>query len=141
MTLALILATNLFFVLVPRQARAATGSSDVTQDVANQLQAAGGETGAGFSAPTDPRLIAASIIRTALTFLGMIFLVLTIYAGFMWMTAGGEEEKVKKATDTLKAAVIGLAIVLSAYSITYFAVRLVTGKYSDQPMVEFQFKT
>jgi len=36
------------------------------------------------------------------------------------MTAGGEDEKVTKAKDILQAAVIGLVITLSAYSITYF---------------------
>jgi len=64
--------------------------------------------------------IAAKGIQVVLGFLGVIFLGLTLMAGFKWMTAGGNEEDIKKAQKTLKAAIIGLIIVLSAYTITYF---------------------
>lgn len=59
-------------------------------------------------------------IRIVLGFLGIIFLTLTIVAGFKWMTAAGNEDQIKSATATLKAAIIGLIIVLSAYAITFF---------------------
>lgn len=64
--------------------------------------------------------IIAVIIRAALGLLAVIFLVLMIVAGFGWMTAGGDEKKVKKSQDTIKTAIIGLLIVLAAYAITYF---------------------
>jgi len=60
------------------------------------------------------------VVQGAMVLIGMIFLVLTIYAGFLWMTAGGNEESVTKAQDILKQSVIGLIIVLSAYGITVF---------------------
>lgn len=60
------------------------------------------------------------IISYALAFLGVIFLVLTVYSGFQWMTAGGNEEKITEAKKRLINAVLGLMIVLSAYSITWF---------------------
>ena len=59
------------------------------------------------------------LIQTALGFLGVIFLVLTIMAGFKWMMSEGNEEEIKKAQGSLKNAVIGLVIVLAAYAITY----------------------
>jgi len=59
-------------------------------------------------------------IKIALSLVGTIFIALTVYAGFLWMTASGEDEKVTKAKDILQAAVIGLIITVSAYSITYF---------------------
>jgi hypothetical protein len=68
----------------------------------------------------DVRDTAASIINIGLTLLGTIALVLVIYAGFLWMTAGGNEDQVGKAKSILGAAVIGLVIILSAYSITKF---------------------
>ena len=58
-----------------------------------------------------------SIIGVFLGLLGVIFLALTIYSGFTWMTAGGEEAKVTKAKETLKRAIIGLIIVASSYLI------------------------
>jgi len=64
--------------------------------------------------------LVATIIRVILSLLAIIFLVLTIAAGFRWMTAGGNEEQVKKSTGALRDAVIGLVIVLAAYTITYF---------------------
>jgi len=58
------------------------------------------------------------VIQAFLGLLGVIFLVLIIYAGFNWMTAQGEEEKVNKAKDTLQRAVIGLIITTAAYAIS-----------------------
>ena len=60
------------------------------------------------------------IIRIILGLLGIIFLGLTVYAGALWMTAAGEAEKVTTATGILKMAVIGLAIILAAYSLSNF---------------------
>jgi len=60
------------------------------------------------------------IIQAFLGLLGVIFVVLIIYGGYIWMTARGNEQRVEKAKETLKAAIIGLVIVLSAYAITYF---------------------
>lgn len=61
-----------------------------------------------------------TIITAALSLVGVIFLVLTIYGGFLWMTASGKEEQVTKAKNILTMALIGLIIVLSAYAITRF---------------------
>ncbi len=60
------------------------------------------------------------IIGIALSLVGVIFLVLMVYGGFMWMTAGGESEKVKKAKTLITNAVIGLIIITAAYMITNF---------------------
>lgn len=62
----------------------------------------------------------AYIIRGFLGLLGIIFVILIIIAGYNWMTASGDEEKIKKATSTIRSAIIGLLIIISAYAITYF---------------------
>jgi hypothetical protein len=64
--------------------------------------------------------IAAAVIEAFLGLLGIIFLVLIITAGFKWMTAAGNEEKIQEAKETIFRAIIGLIIVVSAYAITYF---------------------
>ncbi|MFA7654274.1 MAG: pilin [Candidatus Magasanikbacteria bacterium] len=92
--------------------------------IIGHLQAGAGEDGAGLPAPQDPRQVAATIIRSALGILGILFLGLIIYAGFLWMTAGGNEENVKKAKGYIFNAIIGLIIIFSAYSITFFVFRL-----------------
>lgn len=60
------------------------------------------------------------LISVLLGVLGIIFLVLVIWAGFLWMTAGGDDKKVGKAKGILVTAVIGLVILLSAYAISSF---------------------
>jgi len=68
----------------------------------------------------DPGATIGRIIGIALSFVGIIFLILVIYGGFIWMTAGGNEEKVKQAIDLVTQAGIGLAIVLAAYLLTKY---------------------
>jgi hypothetical protein len=68
----------------------------------------------------DIRVTIAKILRTALGLLGVIALGIVLYGGFLWMTAGGDEEKVGTAKKILVNGVIGLAIILSAFSITMF---------------------
>ncbi|MDP2684448.1 MAG: hypothetical protein Q8P20_05325 [bacterium] len=63
--------------------------------------------------------ISGRVISVALSMVGLIFLLLMVYSGFLWMTARGEEEQVKKATSIIKGTVIGLVLVLSAYAITF----------------------
>lgn len=64
----------------------------------------------------------AKIIKTVLGFLAVIFLALTVYAGFMWMTSRGNSEQIEKAKKTLVSTIIGTAIVLTAYIITSFVI-------------------
>jgi len=71
---------------------------------------------------TDIRVTIARIIRVALSFLGIIAVVLVLYAGFTIMTAGGNEENVTKGKKILMNAGIGLAIILSAWAITQFVI-------------------
>jgi len=69
--------------------------------------------------PSLPEVIG-SVINAALGILGTIFLVLIIYAGFTWMTAGGNEEKIQKAQKIMRNSTIGLLIVALAFAITQF---------------------
>ena len=79
-----------------------------------------GEQGAGYSSQgaNNPLLFVSKIIKTILSLLGLIFLVLTIYGGYLWMMARGNEQQVEKAKETIKAGVIGLGIMLAAYIIS-----------------------
>jgi hypothetical protein len=66
------------------------------------------------------------LISYVLGFLGVVFLVLVVVSGIQWMTAGGNEEKVTKARNRLINASIGLAIIVSAYAISWFVVYKLT---------------
>lgn len=83
--------------------------------------------GAGYD-PTkyEVQPIIGAVIKTFLSILGIIFLILMIYSGYAWMTAHGDEQKVTKAKETITAAIIGLVIVLGAYAITFFVISKLT---------------
>lgn len=80
---------------------------------------------AGLSGGNSLLEIIGNIISIFLGLLGVIFLVLVIYAGFLWMTSQGNEEKVKTAKNILKNATIGLVITLAAYGIVSFILGLI----------------
>ncbi|MFA6522435.1 MAG: Ig-like domain-containing protein [Patescibacteria group bacterium] len=82
---------------------------------------------AGVNTGADLPTIIGRIIGVFLSLLGVIFLGLVIYAGYMWMTAGGDAEKVNKAKRVLIQAAIGFIIILSAYGITSFVFEMLTG--------------
>lgn len=64
-----------------------------------------------------------TVIRLVLSAIGIIFIILIIYSGFTWMTAGGSDEKVSKSKAVLKNSVIGLVIIIGAYAVSYFVVQ------------------
>jgi hypothetical protein len=71
----------------------------------------------------DPIQVTLNVINIFLGLLGLIVVILFLYAGFIWMTAAGSAEKVEKAKRIIKNAVIGLVIVLSAFGIVNWVVR------------------
>ena len=70
----------------------------------------------------DVKEIVNNIIVVILGFLGLIAVVLILIGGFMWMTAGGNEERVKKGRQFIINGVIGLVIILAAYAIAKFVI-------------------
>ncbi|MFA5318135.1 MAG: hypothetical protein WC323_01525, partial [Patescibacteria group bacterium] len=76
---------------------------------------------------TDIRLFIARIINVFLGLLGIILLGLIIYGGWMYMTSEGDADKVNKAKAILKNAAIGLLIILSAFAIVTFILRIFFG--------------
>ncbi len=89
-------------------------------DMEKQLSAFGGKSGAQLGEPTDPRIIVARLIKTVLGVIGIIAVVLALYAGFLMMTSSGNEEKIAEGKKILMYCAVGVAIILGAYSITYF---------------------
>ncbi len=65
-------------------------------------------------------IIAGKVINIALSVLGLVFLVLMVYAGILWLTSQGEDDKTKRARSLIFYAILGLMVVLGAYVITKF---------------------
>ncbi len=66
-----------------------------------------------------------SILYGVLGFLGVLCLLLTIYAGLKWMLAEGNEETISESKKIIFYAIIGLAIIMGAYAITSFVIEKV----------------
>jgi cbb3-type cytochrome oxidase subunit 3 len=67
--------------------------------------------------------VVGNVINAGLGLLGVVFLILIIIGGIMWMLAAGDEGRVTQSRELIKNAIIGLAIVLAAYSMSYFVVQ------------------
>ncbi len=91
---------------------------EVKDSAMAQINAAAGK--AEIEEPIATQMIIINAIRISLGFVGIIFVGLIVYGGFLMFTANGEEEKVKKGTDIIKAAVVGFLVVMLSYAITTF---------------------
>ncbi len=76
----------------------------------------------GYAAATEYSIaeIVGYIVNSVVVILGMIFTGLIVYAGYNWMTAAGDEGKVRKAGDTIRQAIIGLIILAGSWAIYLF---------------------
>ena len=99
--------------------------ADFRTTAQSQLVASGGERGANLPTPADPRSVIATIIKGLLGFVGTLFFVYTIYAGFVIMTAAGDQTKVDKGKSTLTTGVIGIVLILMAYALTIVATQII----------------
>ena len=70
----------------------------------------------------DLRITIAKIIRTAMSLLGIVAVLIILYGGFKWMTSGGSDDAVGDAKKIITAGIIGLIIILTAYAIAQFVI-------------------
>lgn len=89
----------------------------------------------GNPMPQDARHTVVNIIKIVLGFLGILVVILILYAGFLWMTAGGNEEKISEAKKIITACVIGLVIILSAYAIANFVISQIYSATTGNPVL------
>ncbi len=77
---------------------------------------------AGYESATNETLlqVVQTFINGFLSLIGVILIAYLLYAGYNWMTAQGEEEKVEKAKSTITRAIVGVIIIVAAYAISIF---------------------
>lgn len=96
-----------------------------------------GASKGGFGPAEDPRIVAASVVKVLLGLVGSVFLILICMSGFWYITARGRSERVEKATDTVRRSVIGLVIIIMAYSITYFVSKAIQ-QSARGPQIQYE---
>ena len=89
----------------------------------NQVGAA-----SGLETDADLPTIIGRIINIFLGFMGIVLLLIVIYAGYLWMTAGGDADQVEKAKKWIRNGIIGLIIIVSSYAITAFVISMLAGE-------------
>lgn len=98
-------------------------SAGLKTDIDDMLRKTGAATelpGTGSDSTQTLQTIVGNVIKTALTLLGSIFLVLIIYGGFVWLLARGRDEEVQRAQKIIETSVIGLLVIVVAYAISRF---------------------
>ncbi|MFA6215898.1 MAG: Ig-like domain-containing protein, partial [Patescibacteria group bacterium] len=75
----------------------------------------------------DLRITIMKIIRIFLGFVGVIAIVINVYAGYLWMASAGNAEQIDKAKRILRNAAIGLVIIFSAFGIVSFIISALEG--------------
>lgn len=94
--------------------RAGSGACDPAVELCNPL-------------PTSdlPTLIG-NVLRALFGILGSIALLMFIYGGFVWLTSGGEAEKITTGKNTMVWAVLGIAIIFASFAIVTFVIDALT---------------
>jgi len=107
------------FLADPSTEGAPAGSAVIGQDDLPPLY----DPLAGKDAPT----VVGGLIQTVLSIVGSLALVIFVYAGIMWMTSAGNEEKALHAAKMMTWAALGLVVIFSSYIVLQFVFRVVAG--------------
>jgi len=118
--LILFIAMN-FFVANPSHAQNFDGQGEnkVTELIEGEWQPIQDLFG---GRPNHPAYLIAVLIKVVMSLIGILLILLIIYSGFLWMTAGGNSEQIEKAKSTLTHSVIGIFIIFIAFALARFVV-------------------
>ena len=76
---------------------------------------------------TDVAVVIGRLIRAALSLIGALTLLMLVWGGFTWLTSAGNPERVKKGTQTMVWAAIGVLLVFASYFIVTNFIEYLTG--------------
>ncbi len=79
--------------------------------------------------------IVGGLISIVLGLLGVALVGYVVYAGYLWMTAGGESKQIEEAQTVLRNAVIGVVVVGFSYTIAGVGIRFLNDAFTPTPPV------
>jgi len=109
--LSLTVASSSLFQSLPALAASAREGLGVAAEVAY-----------GSGSPTGIGMLVGNVINVVISISGVILVLLIVYSGFLYLTAMGDKTKVDKAKKMLNEGIIGLILVLIAYSASIFII-------------------
>ncbi|MFA6322205.1 MAG: pilin [Candidatus Buchananbacteria bacterium] len=134
--LTILTATFLFCLLI---LPTLTWAADNTMQ--GLLDETAGAGGANYNISTSENSLSelvGNIARAVISLIGVIFISFTIYGGFLWMTAAGNDEKVTKAKNIIRDGAIGIVVILASAAIFYFVMSAISGTAGTQSSTSIQ---
>ena len=99
----------------------ASSSNLVFADAKTQIESAVNEVG-GSENKTDVRGFIGNIIKTMFFIVGVLAVIVIIFAGVTFVMSAGDSQTIQKAKTTIIYAVIGLIVSILSYAIVNFVV-------------------
>ncbi len=116
-------------LLIPGKIFAATSTGLVEAQAG--LGRVGEKLGGADPGGTRLPLLIGSIINTALGLMGIIFVIMVVYAGVLYMTDPGDGKKIEIAKKLLKNSIIGIVLIVAAYAISSFVIAQITSAVTN----------
>lgn len=107
-----------FFVFYPVYAQGLKNAVNEANSAANI---------AGVKTEGNVEDMIANLVSAALSLIGVFFLILMIYGGYIWMLARGNETEAEKAKGIITMGLIGVVIVIIAYAVSNFVIDKLIG--------------
>lgn len=85
--------------------------------IGSNVNVPGEEAGLGT---TSLQAAVTNILRIVLGLLALVGVVMVVLGGYWWLTAAGNEERITKAKEILRAAITGLIVVILAWAIVSY---------------------
>jgi TRAP-type C4-dicarboxylate transport system permease small subunit len=76
----------------------------------------------GVPVITDANGAVTNILNVVYSFAGIICVLIIIVAGYLYVTSAGNASQTKRAKDAILGAVVGLVIIIMAFTITQFVI-------------------
>ena len=116
---------------------AASGEYNLKQEIQGANRGFGVESGLGGENEEGKlAILIGKIINAFLGLLGVILVILIIYAGYLWMTAQGNSTQVDKAKTMISQAVIGMVIIMASYAIARFVLKAIINQTTGQEIIQ-----
>ncbi len=117
-----------FFLLLPSSVFAQAPATSNKTGLKNAFEVAEETASSSYNTSQNLESILGDIILVIISLVGAVFVIFIFYAGYLWMTASGNEQKVDKSVQILKQSIIGLIVVVGAYAIAYFIIQTFSGQ-------------
>ncbi len=107
-----------------------TAASPTPAATATPAQLSGRVTLPNPLGTTSPEELIGRVIKALLSIVGSLALLMFIYGGILWLTAGGSSEGVKKGQEIIKWSVAGILLIFTAYIILRYVLGALQGTFT-----------